>query len=146
MNMSHTCQAAVVTCEDFRLHQRKSGRNFIGSFIESLGVDCDLITRGGCIQDLVRPKPGHDEAVLRDLTVSVELHKVGTIYLVGHEDCGAYGHFGFTDRATELAQHFADLREAQAIVNKRFPGVNVELRFGALEPGSSDAWKITELD
>ena len=49
----HKCEAAVITCEDFRLHQRKDGRNYIANFIKSLGVDADLITRGGSIQDLV---------------------------------------------------------------------------------------------
>lgn len=56
--MSHYCKACLVTCEDFRLHQRKGGRNYIAEFIKNLGVDCDLITRGGAVQDLVRPSSG----------------------------------------------------------------------------------------
>jgi len=144
--MSHTCDAAMVACEDFRLHKRKNGRNFIGSYIESLGIDCDLITRGGCIQDLVRPKDGFDEAIIRDLGVSVNLHKIKTIYLVGHEDCGAYGHFQFPDRDAETTQHFLDLRAAKAIVNRHFPDVDVQLRFAELARGSSDDWRIVVVE
>lgn len=141
----HACSAAVVTCEDFRLHPRGDGRNFIGEFIRSLGVDADLITRGGCIQDLVRPEAGFDVSLLRDLDVSTRLHGVTTIYLIGHENCGAYGRLYFADRTSELDRHFADLREARAIIHDRFPDVAVELRFAELVAGATDEWCIVEV-
>jgi len=144
--MAHHCSAAVVTCEDFRLHRRRGGENFINDYITWLKADCDLITRGGCIQDLVRPQPGYDDSLLRDLTVSVELHHVQTIHLIGHEDCGAYAHFNFQDRQTELAQHHADLRDARRILNARFPDVEVRLRFAELMTGSTDRWRMTEVE
>jgi len=130
--MAYNCEAALVVCEDFRLHQRANGDNFIAKYIRDLMIDCDLITRAGCIQDLVRPKPGSAETVLRDLSVSVTLHHAKTIYLVGHEDCGAYAHFKFTSREQELAQHAADLFQAKDILEKKFPGVAVEVRFAEL--------------
>ncbi|NCO79712.1 hypothetical protein CO116_01240 [Candidatus Falkowbacteria bacterium CG_4_9_14_3_um_filter_38_19] len=34
--MSHHCPAAVITCEDFRLHQRLDGRNCLAEFIRDL--------------------------------------------------------------------------------------------------------------
>jgi len=143
--MAHLCEAALVTCEDFRLHQRADGSNFIAETIHSLGVDCDLITRGGCIQDLVRPKEGFDNSLLRDLNVSVNLHQVKTIYLVGHEDCGAYGHFQFNSRDIELKQHYDDLFAAREILTREFPGVDIQLRFAELEPGTDDRWVIVEI-
>lgn len=143
--MAHHCPVAIVTCEDFRLHRRKGGGNFIGEYIAWLKADCDLITRGGCIQDLVRPKKGYDDSLLRDLAVSVELHQVQTIHLIGHEDCGAYAHFKFPDRETELVQHQADLRQARRIIQQRFPGVTVLLRFAKLTSGA-DHWLMTEVD
>jgi hypothetical protein len=45
--MAHYCDIALVTCEDFRLHQRKHGRNIIADYVKELGCDCDIITRGG---------------------------------------------------------------------------------------------------
>ena len=92
--MGLACNACVVTCEDFRLHGRANWANAIGEYIRSLGGQCDLITRGGAVQDLVRPKPGFDESLLRDLGVSVNLHQVKAIHLVNHEDGGACGETG----------------------------------------------------
>lgn len=143
--MAHLCKFAVVTCEDFRLHQRKYGGNIIGRFIQSLGEDCDLITRGGCIQDLVRPKPGFADSLFRDLEVSVKLHHAEKIYLIGHEDCGAYGHFQFAAREVELAQHFADLQAAKQLIEARFPGVTVVRCFAYLQAGTSDRFDIKEV-
>ncbi len=143
--MAHLCEAAVVTCEDFRLHQRKYGRNFIADYFKRLDVDFDLITRAGCIQDLVRAQPGFDEALFRDLGVSVNLHRVKKIYVVGHEDCGAYAHFQFASRAAELAQHQRDLKDARRIIESKFGGVRVVTLFAELEPGSSDRFVMTEV-
>jgi len=143
--MSHLCDAAVVTCEDFRLHQRKYGRNFIADYFKRLDVDFDLITRAGCIQDLVRPKPGFDETLFRDLGVSVNLHQVKKIFLVGHEDCGAYAHFQFPARPNELAQHYRDLKEAKRIIGAKFAGAQVITLFAELESGSADRFVMTDV-
>jgi carbonic anhydrase len=140
--MSHVCDACVVTCEDFRLHLRKDWGNLVGDFIRDLKIDCDLITRAGAVQDLVRPKPGADESLLRDIGVSVNLHKAGTIYLVNHTDCGAYGGFEFESPEKEVAQHVADLHAARDILTKKFPGVHVEMRLAELQPGTADAFQI----
>lgn len=153
--MSHYCQAALIACEDFRLHQRADGRNCIVEFIKNLGVDCDLITRAGSIQDLVRPasptlggraEPDYEKVMLRDLAVAANLHNVSTIYLVNHEDCGAYAAFQFASREAELEQHRADLRAAKEIINKEFPGKEIKLYFAELEPGSGDNFLIKEAD
>ncbi|MEA3398414.1 MAG: hypothetical protein U9R06_01580 [Patescibacteria group bacterium] len=41
----------MITCEDFRLHQRKDGRNIIAEFIKDKEIDCDVITRDEAIKD-----------------------------------------------------------------------------------------------
>ena len=144
--MPHTCEAALITCEDFRLHQRKDGRNYVVKFIQGLGVDCDLITRGGAIQDIVRPaKENFDKSILRDSEVSAKLHKVDTIHLLNHEDCGAYGSMEFKSREEELTQHKKDLRKAQEILLKEFPGVEVKIFFAELEQGTDDVFIIKEI-
>jgi hypothetical protein len=136
----------LVICEDFRLHLRADGRNAIGEFIRGLGVDCDLITRGGAIQDLVRPRSGSDDSLLRDLTVSVDLHQVKTIYLVNHEDCGAYGEHAFASRETEIKQHRTDLELAAEMIKRSFPGVDVRLAFAELASGTDDTYVVKLLD
>ena len=141
--MSHKCEAALITCEDFRLHQRKDGRNYIAEFIKGLGVDCDLITRAGSIQDLVRPpEQGFFKSILRDSAVSAKLHEADTIYLLNHEDCGAYGSMSFASREEEFAQHEADLAAAKKIILKKFPDKKVELFFAELKSGTKDEFII----
>lgn len=144
--MSHTCEAAVITCEDFRLHQRKDGRNYIADFIKSLGVDADLITRGGSVQDIVRPETeGFCECLLRDSRVSTALHNIKTLYLVNHEDCGAYGSFAFATKEEEMAKHTQDLKDAKEAISEKFPGIDIRLYFGYLKEGTSDVFEIRPL-
>jgi hypothetical protein len=144
--MAHHCKATLVTCEDFRLHQRADGRNYIVDFVKNLQNDCDIITRGGGIQDLVRPQnDGFENSLLRDIGVSVNLHQVETIYLVNHEDCGAYGSINFSSREEELAQHYKDLEEARDIINAEFPSVAIKLFFAELATDSSDKFIFKEI-
>ena len=140
--MSHACEACIVTCVDFRLHGRADGANVIAEYARQLGVHGDLITRGGGIQDLVRPKLGCDESLLRDLTSSIQLHQVSQVHLVNHEDCGAYSDFDFASRHHELAQHRRDLRDARAILSRQFPAGAIHLALAELAPGTRDRFVI----
>lgn len=124
--MTHRCEAALITCEDFRLHQRKDGGNYIADFIQERGVDCDLITRGGSVQDLVRPNSeGYRGCLLRDSDVSARLHGCRVIYLINHQDCGAYGAMAFNDSEEETEQHISDLKAAREIILESFQDVTV---------------------
>lgn len=143
---THACEAAVVTCEDFRLHQRKDGRNYIADFVKEIGVEADLITRAGGVQDLVRPKDqGYLDSFIRDIGVSVELHYARTIYLINHQDCGAYKELELGGRLSEIAKHIDDLKEAQKIILEKFPNMTVKLYFGELKEGSDDEFEIKEV-
>ena len=144
--MAHYCEAALITCEDYRLHQRKDGRNYIADFIKELGVDADLITRGGAIQDLVRPpEKGYYDSVLRDTDVSARLHEATTIYLINHEECGAYGGMKFSSREEEIEQHRSDLQKAKEIISQQFPGKEIKLYFAELEE-SPDVFNIRSIE
>lgn len=145
--MSHVCEATLITCEDFRLHQRKDGRNFIAEFIKSEQIDCDLITRGGAIQDMVRPKnDGFKDSMLRDSEVSTKLHKAKKVYLVHHEDCGAYGgSSAFENRSVEREKHIADMREASKIIKKDFSPIEVLSYYAELKEGSDDDFVMTRI-
>ncbi len=145
--MSHVCDAALFVCEDFRLHQRKDGRNFIANFIKGENIDCDLITRGGDIQDIVRPKSGgFKDSMLRDAEVSAKLHRVKKVYLVSHEDCGAYGGSeAFVDRETEKKQHIADMQAAAVVIEEKFSPIEVSLHYAELKNGSEDEFLMTKV-
>ena len=145
-NMKHKCEATLITCMDFRLHQRKDSRNYVAEFIKNLGVDCDLITRGGGVQDIVRPKQdGFNNSVLRDIEVSVKLHDAEVIYLLNHEDCGGYSGMDFSSREEELNQHKKDLQDAKEIILQKFSSKKVKLYFAELEQGTSDVFIVKEL-
>lgn len=140
--MYHYCQCALITCEDFRLHERIDGRNYVAEFVKSLGVDCDIITRGGAIQDLTRPKQtGFANSIWRDLEVSVKLHNIKEIYLINHTNCGAYSYFNFTDLNQELKQHQADLQAAKQAIQQRYPDLKVKLLIFKLQPGTTDKFE-----
>lgn len=142
----YKCHACLITCQDFRLHQRQDGRNYVAEFIKNLGIDCDLITRAGGVLDLIRPsEDNHDTSILRDAGVSAELHKVEKVYLLNHETCGAYGSMNFSSRDEESHQHYADLHEAREIILKEFPHLKVNLYFAELEPGTTDVFEIREV-
>jgi len=136
--MAGHCHACLVTCEDYRLHRRPDGRDMIAQFVAGLGCDCDVITRGGSIRDLVDDPEGFGAPLLRDLRVSVELHAIKTIYLINHEDCGAYDDCSFASRDDELTRHRADLQEAAETLEKMFPGVTVVTYLSELTAGSDD--------
>lgn len=141
--MSHHCGSALVTCEDFRLHQRKDGRNYVAEFIKKTAGDCDLITRGGGIQDIVRPKiDGHCSSLLKDINVSARIHSADKIYFINHEDCGAYSSMNFSSREKELEQHHQDLEQAQKIILEKFPEKEVLLYFAELQKGTADVFLI----
>ncbi len=141
--MSHHCQALLITCEDFRLHQRRDGRNYIADFIKKQKIDCDLVTRAGGILDLVRPsQDGFSDCLLRDSGVSAKLHQAQAVYLINHEDCGAYGAMQFASRTAEIDQHKQDLQAAKEKILARFPNLDIRLYFAELKTGSVDEFVI----
>ena len=145
--MSHHCQAALITCEDFRLHQRSDGRNYIADFIKALGCDADLITRAGAVQDLFRPAgTNFDKSVFRDLDVSIKLHQAKEIYLVNHTDCGAYSKFDFSGPEQEKEQHRKDLRAARELIMGEYPHITVKMFLLELEAGTEDVFKPVEVN
>ncbi len=140
--MAHTCQACIVTCMDFRLHRRADGRDALGKFVDQLGCDCDVIARAGGVQDIVRPAGEGENTLLRDIGISVALHQIETIYLVNHENCGAYGSHDLPDADAECAMHNDDLDTACGILRERFSGVEVIPVLARLAEGSDDDYVI----
>ena len=144
---NHTCEAALITCEDFRLHQRSDGRNYIAEFIKSLGVNCDLITRAGGVQDIVRPKDkAYCECELRDLGVSTKLHCAKTLYLVNHTDCGAYKNLNLSTELEEYNQHKEDLAAAKKIILREYPDLDIKLYLAKLITDKEDEFKMIEIN
>jgi carbonic anhydrase len=141
------CEGVLITCEDFRLHQRPDGRNLTAELIKTLGFDCDLVTRAGAILDLVHPEEtGHnfDKSVIRDTRVGVKLHQAKKIVVMCHEDCGAYGFLQLPHREARLARIRADMRLSMSLFGRHFPGKPVLLYLALLVPETTDQFKIED--
>lgn len=142
----HQCEAAIIACEDYRLHQRKDGRNYVAEYIRSLDVDCDLITRAGGVQDLVRPTgPGFADPVIRDLYVSHKLHNANMLIFLNHQDCGAYAGFGFKTADEEIRRHLRDIRRTLKMLHLMFPTKWLIGSFAELAPETTDVFTIKKI-
>ncbi len=140
--MERKCDACLVTCEDYRLHRRPDGSDLIGRFVAGLGGDCDVITRAGSVQDLIRPEGDSDQSLLRDLRIAIETHGVRTIYLINHENCGAYANLTFDSREDELAHHRKDLTHAASTVQQTFPEVRIVPLLAELTDSNQDTFHL----
>ena len=57
--------------------------------------------------------------ILDQVELSHKLHKIADVYLINHEDCGAYGEEG------SFAKHKKDLLFAKRIIKEKFPKLNI---------------------
>lgn len=112
--ISHSCQAIVVSCMDFRLRKYLNGwtdKNIIGGF--------DLVTIAGGVKNC--------SFILEQIGISVRLHRIKEAYLINHEDCGAYGKTG------TYKKHQKDLLLAKKMIAKKFPKLQVSLFYLKLD-------------
>lgn len=136
-------RVVLIGCIDFRINRRPNGRDCMGEFTAELGVDCFPVTRGGGVQDLIRPiSDGFKDSMLRDIRVGVGGHGAEKVIAINHENCAAYAHFQFKTRKEEILRHRADLANARIIINNAFPEIAVELYFAELIPGKKDEFII----
>lgn len=121
---AHSCRAIVVSCMDFRL--RKS----IGAFIKSHNIKeygFDRVAIAGGVKNTA--------FVLDQVELSRKLHHIHDVYLINHEDCGAYGAEGTFEK------HKADLLLAKEIISRKFPKLNVTTLYLKLDGTMVDVEK-----
>src|SRR3989338_9388589 len=104
---SHECNAIVISCMDFRL--RKFLRALASSTLDKGGYDRVAIAGG--VKNL--------GVIVDQVALSVQLHHIHEVYLINHEDCGAYGKEGTFEK------HKEDLLFAKTILNHRFPDIQI---------------------
>ncbi len=126
-----TCRACLVGCIDFRLHESLD-RFRMNQELDKEGAD--FIRVAGVALNLARPKNAAARDFLIDqLKASHRLHQIKEIYLVNHEDCGAYGFEEVADSAVELATHVEDLRVAKELLGRELPDTKVLTYFLRLD-------------
>ena len=101
--------ATVICCIDFRF------QDYIRKWIKkNLGEkNCDLVSWAGSTKDL--------NSVLKQIDISLKLHKIKKAVLIHHEDCGAYG------KESTFEKHRQDLNKAKREIVKNYPNLKVNL-------------------
>lgn len=104
----HIAQALVVTCIDFRVQEAINkwiSENFpLKSF--------DRVALVGGVKNL--------ETILGQIDIAVRLHHIKKVILINHEDCGAYGEAGTSQK------HAEDLKAAKTKIKETYPNLEVE--------------------
>lgn len=107
--MSHTCDAFVVACIDFRFQKYLKdwlGKNFQNKTYDYVGF-------AGSTKNL--------ETIMGQLDISVRLHHIKEVVLIHHEECGAYGAESTHER------HAIDLNKAKKTILEKYPDLKVDL-------------------
>ena len=103
----HKCDSIIITCMDFRFQE------LLDTWIDENFPEFsfDRIALGGACFDFY--------AVLKQVEISYNLHKIHKVVIVNHEECGAYGPAGTFKR------HQHDLFEAERKIEELFPKLDV---------------------
>lgn len=101
----HGCTSLIAACIDFRFQEAIDawirGQNLTGDF-DRVGVAGAAFNKGFLVEQL---------------TLSKKLHNISVVYLLGHEDCGAFNH---DNQAVKDS-----LNEAEKVINDKLPGLKV---------------------
>jgi len=128
--MSHTCQAAVIHCIDFRFQKA------IADYLEQAGVvSYDRISVAGAAKNIAIPENDAEKAyVLNQIDISVRLHEVKEIILIHHEDCGAYGGKStFASDEVEHDTHFEHMDSVRRMLASIYQDVVVKLVYAKFD-------------
>ena len=111
MERNHTCEAAIVSCIDFRFQR------FIREWaFENLeDRPHDYIALAGATKNL--------DTIKEQVDISARLHQIKNLYLTHHENCGAYG-----DEST-LERHSQDLKKAREEISDKHPNLQIHLYY-----------------
>lgn len=98
----------------------------IHKFAESEGLkdNYDYVALAGSAKNLV--ENGEESIILKQIEISSRLHGIKKVYLIHHEDCGAYGgKKAFSSDEEEFGKHKADLETAKGLITNRFSQLEV---------------------
>lgn len=109
--MDHHAQALVLTCIDFRFQEAIN--NWIDQNFPPKTYDRVALAGGVKNPDII----------MEQIDIAVRLHHIKKAVLINHEDCGAYGKEGDSEK------HTKDLKNAEDQIKKSFPNLIVESYF-----------------
>lgn len=123
------CDALVITCTDFRF--TTATQEFINDRLGLKG-NYDYISIPGSIRNLLDSKTR--DLVLNTFGISVRLHRVKRVVILGHQDCsiGYGGSKNFSEPIVEYKTICKDLKKARRLMRLRFPHLKVYLYYAAV--------------
>lgn len=126
---AHWCDALVITCTDFRF--TTATQEFINDRLGLKG-NYDYISIPGSIRNLLDPQTR--DLVLNKFGISVRLHRVKRIIILGHQDCstGYGGSKSFPEPIVEYKTICKDLKKARTRMRIRFPHLKVYLYYATV--------------
>lgn len=126
---THWCDAMVITCTDFRF--TTATQEFINNRLGLKG-NYDYISIPGSIRNLLDSKTRN--LVLNTFGVSVRLHHVKRVVILGHQDCsiGYGGSKNFSEPLVEYKTICKDLKKARRLMRLRFPHLKVFLYYATV--------------
>src|SRR3989338_10273094 len=120
----HHCDLLVISCIDFRFIEHI--RNFLEKDYKG---NYDLVCLAGSTKNLVNATDTDKETVLKQVSISKELHHIKKIFLINHQNCGAYGSSLLSGSREEKDIHRRDLISAKEDIIKVFPDLEIYLYF-----------------
>jgi carbonic anhydrase len=118
--MEHTCEAAVITCIDFRFWQK------LVAYLADRGLtQYDLVSMAGGAKNVLDENTR--DTIFRMLGICTEKHCIKKVVLVNHIDCGAYGGSGaFANKDEEVKKLISDMNEAEKLILEKYPELIIE--------------------
>ncbi|MBI2041564.1 MAG: hypothetical protein HYT20_00910 [Candidatus Nealsonbacteria bacterium] len=120
--MPHYCKYFIAHCIDFRFQEA------IKDHLAKNGLlgDCDIISIAGGVKDR--------DFILKQLDVSVSLHKSREAVLINHIDCGAYGGSGkFSSFEAERIFHAKELEKTKTRILEKYPSLKVKIMLAKIQ-------------
>ncbi len=124
----HSCEAAVLTCIDFRFWRETL------EYVENkLNIKSfDFPSLPGAAKAINECVDG--DIAMQCVSVPCDLHHVKKLAIVNHQDCGAYGGSKVfnNDEMAEQKFHEAELKKAKDKILKKYPELEIILVYAKL--------------
>lgn len=135
----HSCEAAILTCIDFRFW-----REAIEFAEKELGLESfDFPSLPGAAKAI--NECGDGDIAAQCVSVPCGLHHVKKLVIINHQDCGAYGGSKIFngDESAEQKFHEEELAKAKNKVLTKYPDLEVVLAYAKLVDGGKSVEFLT---
>lgn len=131
---SAVTEVLLLTCMDSRLmdeiERYMTGRGLRDKYDH-------IVLAGASLGAQTHHYPAWSQTFWEHLDIALRLHRISTVMLLDHRDCGAYkvllGCEHLEDEAAERDCHAANLRTMKGALAERYPQLKVEMLLMALD-------------